>query len=383
MKKPFQPVIGIIGGGQLGKMLIESALPWNVQYNVLDPDNEAPCKKYAGTFINASLKDDASIRQLAAISDVLTYEIEHVNTNTLLDLEAAGKVIIPSPRILQIIQDKSLQKQFYTDNQLPTANFYKVETPEQWLSAIQNLPGDKIVAKLCKEGYDGKGVSICSKTEIQNGKFPFEGPCIIEEFIQGCREMAVIVAGNGATFKTWPVIEMDFDPALNLVDYLFSPANLETSIADEMCNIAINAIKALDGKGVFAVEFFLTPDNQILINEIAPRPHNSGHHTIEAAHTSQYEQLNRILLDLPLGDTSLFQSAVMVNIIGPAETKGDYRLDGLDTAFATPGFYLHLYKKNETRPGRKMGHFTVLADTVEKAVERAMIIKKQLKIVEL
>ncbi len=383
MKHPFHPVIGIIGGGQLGKMLIESGMPWNVQYNVLDPDPEASCKSYAKTFINAALTDGAAIRELAKISDVLTYEIEHVNTEVLLQLESEGKKIIPSPSILRIIQDKGLQKKFYSDNNLPTAKFRLIEKKEDWAGILNLFEGEKIVAKLCKGGYDGKGVSICKKSEIEKGNLPFDKPCIVEEYISGCKEIAILVASNGLETASWPSIEMDFDPNLNLVDYLFSPGNLDDATEQKASEIAVAAVNALGGKGVFAVELFITPHGYILINEIAPRPHNSGHHTIEASITSQYEQLNRILLDLPLGKTDLIKPAVMVNIIGPENIKGDYKLEGLSRALQIPGFYLHLYKKNETRPGRKMGHYTVIADTPDEAIKNAMEIKDTLKIISL
>lgn len=380
MKKPFHPIIGIIGGGQLGKMLIESGMPWNLQYNVIDPYPAASCKFYANTFINAGLKDGEAIKELAEISDVITYEIEHVNTEVLLELESQGKTIIPSPSILRIIQDKGLQKQFYKDNNLPTAEYRLVEKKEDWESVLNLFEGEKIVAKLCKGGYDGKGVSICNKKNIEAGIIPFDEPCIIEEFISGCREIAILVASNGKETVTWPSIEMDFDPKLNLVDLLFSPGNLDSDTEQKASKIAVEAIKALNGKGVFAVELFITPQGEVLINEIAPRPHNSGHHTIEASITSQYEQLNRILLNLPLGNTDLVMPAAMVNIIGPDNITGDYKLEGLEKAMQIPGFYLHLYKKNETRPGRKMGHYTVLASTVDEAIKKALEIKETLKI---
>jgi len=380
MRQPFHPVIGIIGGGQLGKMLIESALPWNVQYNVLDPDKNAPCKDYSVSFIHGSLTNAEAIKELAAISDVLTYEIEHVNTAALLELEKAGKMIIPSPSILQIIQDKGLQKQFYLDNNLPTAAFRLVEKKEDWKDALTHIRGEKAVAKLRKGGYDGKGVTIFNKKDIENDIYPFDEPCVIEELLTGCREIAILVANNGKETVTWPSIEMDFDPKLNLVDYVFSPGNLEIKIEKKASEIAIFAIQCLKGKGVFAVEMFLTPEGDILINEIAPRPHNSGHHSIEANITSQYEQLNRILLNLPLGNTDLIKPAVMVNIIGPDNLSGPYKIAGLDEAMLIPGFYLHVYKKNESRPGRKMGHFTVLADTLDEAISNAMHIKKLIKL---
>ena len=380
MKEPFKKRIGIIGGGQLGKMLIESSMPWNVQYNVIDPDINASCKDYANHFINSGLKDANAILELAKMSDVLTFEIEHVNIEVLIELEQKGHLIIPSPKVLKIIQDKGLQKAFYSENDLPTANYLRVSSNDEWLKSIKVLNGDKVVAKLCQGGYDGKGVSIISKQDILDGNIPFDGECVVEEFIDSCREIAVIVASNGKETVCWPSIEMVFDPKLNLVDYLFSPANIDDTLEKQACELARQAINAFEGKGVFAVELFLTPDGKFLINEIAPRPHNSGHHTIEASYTSQYEQLNRILLDLPLGSTELISPAVMVNLIGPPDLIGDYKLEGLEKAFSVCGFYLHLYKKNETRSGRKMGHFTVIANNVKNAISLALDIKKTIKI---
>jgi 5-(carboxyamino)imidazole ribonucleotide synthase len=380
MKKPFQKTIGIIGGGQLGKMLIESGMPWNVQYNVIDPDTNASCRDYAKHFIHAGLKDGQAIIELSGKSDVITYEIEHVNTEVLLELEKQGKEVIPSPQILKVIQDKGLQKEFYAKNHLPTANYILVQSHEAWLEGINQLKGDKVVVKLCQGGYDGKGVSIVTKQSIKEGNFPFDGACVLEEFVSNCREIAVIVASDGSETFTWPSIEMVFDPKLNLVDYLFSPSNIDKSLETKACELAKKAIIAFNGKGVFAVELFLTPDGDFLINEIAPRPHNSGHHTIEANYTSQYEQLNRILLGLPLGNTELIKPAVMVNLIGPPDVTGDYQITGLEKAFQTPGFYLHLYKKNETRSGRKMGHFTMMADNTHEAITLALEIKNTIKI---
>ncbi|NUM32285.1 MAG: 5-(carboxyamino)imidazole ribonucleotide synthase [Bacteroidetes bacterium] len=382
MKKPFHPIIGIIGGGQLGKMLIESGMPCNIQYNVLDPDPNAPCRKYALNFINASLENKNAIKKLSSVSNILTYEIEHVNTDALEELERNGVKVIPSSSILKIIKDKGLQKNFYTQNNLPTAFYKIVKSHDDWINAIDDFKGEKIIAKLCSGGYDGRGVALCNKTDIKNGKIPFEQPCIIEEFVNDITELSVIVASDGTKSVSWNTIFMHFDPKLNLVDYLYSPGDIESDIEEKVTEIAKNAIKCLNGKGVFAVEMFLTKENKIFINEIAPRPHNSGHHTIEASYTSQYEQLNRILLDLPLGNTSLIKPSAMVNIIGPENINGDYQIEGLDFALKQKGFYLHLYNKIQTRPGRKLGHFTILADTTKEAIEIALKIKKKLKILE-
>ena len=380
MKKPFNKVIGIIGGGQLGKMLIESGMPFNLQYNVIDPDINSPCSKNALNFINADLYDKVAIEKLATISNVLTYEIEHINTEALAELEQKGFEIIPSSAILEIIKDKGKQKQFYTDKNLPTSFYKIVNNPNDYINILNEFKGEKIVAKLCKGGYDGRGVEICNKKDILNGRLPFNEPFILEEFVEGCTEISILVASDGNQTISWKSIQMHFDPHLNLVDYIFSPANISEETETKASNIAIKAIENLKGKGIFAVELFLTKNNEILINEIAPRPHNSGHHTIEASFTSQYEQLNRILLGLPLGNVDLVKPSAMVNIIGPADFSGDYEIKGLDFALKQQGFYLHLYNKLQSRPGRKLGHFTVLANTTSQAIEKAWEIKDKLKI---
>lgn len=382
MKKPFDMVIGIIGGGQLGKMLIESGMPCNLQYNVIDPDINSPCSKYVTNFINADLYDKLAIEKLASISNVLTYEIEHINTDILAELEHKGHEIIPSSSILEIIKDKARQKQFYTDNNLPTSFYKIVNNPKDCINIINDFKGEKIVAKLCKGGYDGRGVEICNKRDIIEGKIPFNESFIVEEFVENCTEISILVASDGKQTISWKSVQMHFDPNLNLVDYIFSPANISEEIETKASNIAIRAIESLKGKGVFAVELFLKKNNEILINEIAPRPHNSGHHTIEASFTSQYEQLNRILLGLPLGNVDLVKPSAMVNIIGPVGFSGDYEITGLDFALKQQGFYLHLYNKLQSRPGRKLGHFTVLANTTSQAIAKALEIKEKLKIIE-
>lgn len=381
MKIPFDKKIGVIGGGQLGKMLVESSTPWNLSYNILDADRNAPCKHYAEQFIHSSLMSDEGIRELASISDVLTYEIEHVNTETLIALEKEGKRIVPAPSVLAVIQDKGLQKNFYSENGLPTSAYKLINEMMEVQTVLEFFKEDKVVLKLRKGGYDGKGVAICSKKELEQGIFPFEGPCVVEAFIEGAIEVSILVASDGKETQTWPSVEMEFDPVLNLVDFTYSPGKLAPSVEEEISKVAINAVMAFKSPGIFAVELFISKNGDVLINEIAPRPHNSGHHTIEASYTSQYEQLNRILLGLPLGKTDLLKPAVMVNLIGPDHFTGDYQILGLDEVLKIEGFYVHLYKKMESKPGRKMGHFTVLGDTLEEAIEKARKIKSILKIV--
>lgn len=368
-QNPLRKKIGIIGGGQLGRMMIEEALRYNIEFNTLDAKG-SPCEGLSAVHISGSLKDGAAIKKLAAISDVLTYEIEHINLEALFELEKEGKEIIPSPRVLQIIQDKGLQKQFFEDNNLPSGKFVLVETESEWLEAIEKLGGEKLVAKTRTEGYDGKGVAIFNVEQLRYNisERPFTGPALIEEFVTCQTELSVMVARDrSGNTLTWPVVDMEFDPVANLVTFLNCPARVAEEVAAKAQAIAHNTIQALDGVGVFAVELFLGLDGSIYVNEVAPRPHNSGHHTIEACYTSQFEQLVRILAGLPMGSTRLIQPAVMINLLGGEGFSGSYRLQGLEEISSIEGVYVHLYGKKESKPVRKMGHVTILGDTLEEA----------------
>ncbi len=366
--------VGIIGGGQLGRMMIEEALRLNVNFAILENSSDCPCYHLADTFIEGSLYDENKIIELANSSDVLTFEIEHINTAALLKLEAAGKVIIPSPKVLQVIQDKGLQKQFYGNNNIPTSPYVLVNNVDEWPNAIKTLGTTKFVAKTRTDGYDGKGVAILSSEVIlaDLSKIPFNTPCVLEAFIPCQKEIAVIVAkdthGNTVAYDA---IEMEFDSIANLVTFLFSPAQISNSIADKAKQIAIETIEKFNSPGLFAVEMFLTEDNDILVNEIAPRAHNSGHHTIEACYTSQYEQLLRILIGLPVGSTNLLKPAAMINLLGDKGFSGKYKLDNLNEIHAIEGVYIHLYDKKESKPMRKMGHITLMADDVNALKEKA------------
>ncbi|MFT7592347.1 MAG: 5-(carboxyamino)imidazole ribonucleotide synthase [bacterium] len=382
MTQPFKTKIGIIGGGQLGKMLIESAKPLNVEFNILEASTDCPCYPYAQNFIEGSLMDADKIKSLAEISDVITYEIEHVDVETLKSLESTGTVVIPSANILEIIQDKGRQKQFYSDNALATSNFVLADASAANDVDLSQFPGEKVVVKSCRGGYDGKGVAILPKSKIESGQIAatFQGQVVLEAFVEDVTELAVIVARNAnGEIKSFPIVEMVFDPDINLVDYLFAPSNVPASIEQEANQLALRAIEAMNGVGIFAVELFLTSDKKCLINEIAPRPHNSGHHTIEANYTSQYEQLVRIMLNLPLGNTDFITPAVMTNIIGSDGVMGEYVLDGIDALMSTKGAYLHWYNKTVTKPGRKMGHFTVLNQDLSTAIEKSKQLKSLLK----
>lgn len=386
MSQPFHKTIGIIGGGQLGKMLIESTQKWNVEYNILDASG-SPAQKYANQFVEGKLTDIQKIKELSSKSDVITYEIEHINADALIELEDDGKKIIPSPRVLKIIQNKGEQKDFYGKGNLPTAKYIRLDVGDidKRLKEIAQLKGNQVVIKSCTGGYDGKGVHICHKNRVTSTLISeiFQGDIIIEAFIENAIELSVIVARDkDGNTKTYPIVEMVFDPAINLVDYLFAPASLSNTLQNLVQKVSIEAVTILNGVGIFAVELFLTSKNEILINEIAPRPHNSGHHTIEACYTSQYEQLARILLEMPLGETTLLSPCVMTNVVGPEGLSGSYTLSGMEMLFSTPGASLHWYNKSETRPGRKMGHFTVMNPSLEKAIELSKNIKHTLKIVE-
>ncbi len=382
---PLLKKIGILGGGQLGRMMIEESLRLNLHFNILENDANCPCASIADQLIIGSLQDEAKIRELAEISDVLTFEIEHVNTEALLKLEKEGKEIIPSPRLLQIIQDKGYQKQFFYDNGIPSGNFVLVDNEQSWIPALANIQSEKFAAKTRKDGYDGKGVVLLSKKDIIEGKvaIPFSQPCVLEEFIECEKELAVIVARDrSGNTVTYPAVEMEFDPIANLVTFLLCPADISSEIEEQAEELALQTINAMKGTGVFAVEMFLAKDGRLLVNEVAPRVHNSGHHTIEACYTSQFEQLVRILAGIPLGSTNIVKPGVMMNLLGGEGFSGTYAIQGLDEISSMEGVYVHLYGKKESKPKRKMGHITVLGDTPSDAHEKALYIQSKVGIVK-
>jgi 5-(carboxyamino)imidazole ribonucleotide synthase len=382
MKLPLSKTIGIIGGGQLGKMLIEASRPWNFNYHILEGSKHCPAGHLAAKVIEGSLQDADKIRELAENSDVITYEIEHINSDVLVELEEQGKLIIPSPKALQVIQDKGVQKQFYSNNQIKTAPYYVVNNKEDWAIALSNISGDKLAVKLCKGGYDGKGVALVNREELEKGNYPFDAPCMVEKYIPNVKELAIIVAqdqqGNRSLF---PEVEMFFNPTSNLVEFLFSPSTFSKEVIEEAKNLALKVIQGFNTPGLFAVELFVDQNNQVWVNETAPRPHNSGHHTIEGCYTSQYEQLNRILAGYPLGETALLQPSAMINITGPEGFSGAYILDNLDELLKTSGVYVHLYKKAESKPHRKLGHVTVLATDLDSLLSKAEQVKEMIKII--
>ncbi len=367
--------LGVLGGGQLGRMFIQDALNFNLNILVLDPDPEAPCKNIANEFTVGDLLDFETVYQFGKKVDLITIEIEHVNIEALEALEKEGVIVFPQPRVLRIVQDKGLQKNFYKENGIATADYFLVDNKKDIADFTTHFP---FMQKLRKGGYDGKGVTKLHDTS--NFDHAFDAPSVLEKFVDFEKEISVIVARNSqGEIKTYPLVELDFNPEANLVEFLFSPANVAKHIETKAAEIAIHVAEALKIVGILAVEMFLTKSGEILVNEIAPRPHNSGHHSIEANYTSQYEQHLRAILNLPLGATSISSAAVMVNLLGEKEHYGNVVYAGLEEVLAMEGVKLHLYGKKTTKPFRKMGHITVLGKTLQEAKEKAIIVKDKLK----
>ncbi len=368
--------IGILGGGQLGRMLIQAGLDLNLDFSVLDPDINSPCKSIAA-FDVGNLNDYETVLEFGKKCDLVTIEIESVNTEALKFLEKKGKQVYPQPHLIELIQNKRTQKQFFKDHNIPTADFVLVENQDDIRKNINFLPA---VNKLAREGYDGKGVAIVKiEKDISNA---FNAPGLLEKLIDFEKEISVIVARNekGET-ASYPPVEMVFHPEANLVEYLFSPAQIVAEIAEQANRIALQLIERMELVGILAVEMFVTKDGQVLVNEIAPRPHNSGHQTIEANITSQYEQHLRAILNLPLGSTKTIQPSAMVNVLGQPGFSGVAIFEGLEDTLKVDGAFVHLYGKKETKPFRKMGHVTVMDEHIDSLKDKAKFIKENLKVI--
>lgn len=369
--------LGVLGGGQLGRMLIQAAIDFNLHIHVLDPSPEAPCRPYAHHFEVGSLTDYDTVYRFGQQVDLLTIEIEHVNADALAALQQEGKLVYPDPAVIRLIQDKRLQKQFFIDHDFPTSPFRLVNDRAEVQAAREMLPA---VHKLGKAGYDGRGVQIL-RSEVDLDR-AFDAPGLLERFVPFEKEVAVLVGRNrqGDT-AAFPVVEMVFHPEHNLVEYLFAPAELSMALAVQAQDLATRLAHALDYVGVMAVEMFLTPQGQLLINEVAPRPHNSGHHTIRACLTSQYEQHLRGILGLPLGNPEQKLPAAMVNLLGEDGFHGQTYYQGIEEALAIGGVYPHLYGKAETRPFRKMGHVTLLDQDRDELRQKVARVKDLIKVV--
>jgi len=374
----FQQIrLGILGGGQLGKMLIQAAADWNVYAKVLDPASDAPCCLLASEFVCGSLTDYDTVVSFGQDVDVITIEIENVNTQALETLQAQGKTVYPDPKLVGLIQDKRLQKQFYQAHGIPTAPFVLTESRADISRHPEMLPA---VHKLGKEGYDGRGVQKITTTADWDKAF--DAPGILEKQIDFEKELAVLVARNySGQMEVFPVVEMVFHPEHNLVEYLFAPANISEKVAQQAQHIAKKVVETMGFVGLLAVEMFLTKEGEILVNEIAPRPHNSGHHTIEANYTSQYQQLLRAIFNLPLGNTAARCPAAMVNLLGEPGYSGKAIYKGIEQVMGLSGVYVHLYGKTMTKPFRKMGHVTILANTTDELPKKVALVKQRLKVI--
>lgn len=368
--------IGVLGGGQLGRMMIQSAIDFNLDVHVLDPDSNAPCKDIATSFTAGKLTDFDTVMAFGKDKDLLTIEIENVNTNALKELKKQGKKVYPQPEIIELIQNKLHQKKFYEAHNIPTAPFREVKNAAEVKSHTDFLP---FVNKLATGGYDGRGVQVI-KSEAALEK-AFDAPGFVEQMIDFEKELAVIVARNEAgEMKTFPTVEMVFHPEHNLVEYLFSPAEIDADIETEAQKLAKSVIEKLDMVGLLAIEMFLTKDGRLLVNEIAPRTHNSGHQTIEGNVTSQFEQHLRAILNWPLGDTSTLWPSAMVNLLGEDGFSGEAQYEGMNKVLAKAGVHVHLYGKKLTKPFRKMGHVTVSDQDMNELREKVNFVKSTLKV---
>lgn len=369
--------LGILGGGQLGRMLIQEAVKLNVSVSVMDPDANAPCRYLCERFTHADFRSEEDVYRFGKECSLLTVEIEHVNTVALLRLEAEGIPVYPQPQLLRMVQDKGLQKEFYVSHGIPTAPFVLVKDKAELSSMRGHLPG---MLKLRKGGYDGKGVmKLKTADDIATA---FEGPCVLEEMIDFAMEISVIVSRNRlGEISHFPVVEMEFNPQANLVEFLCSPARVSKEIEDKAIAIARKVIDKMGLVGLLAVEMFVTKQGDVLVNEIAPRPHNSGHQTIEGNITSQYAQHLRALLGLPPGATTTVRPAVMINLLGEEGHQGEAHYRGIEAVLRWPGVYVHLYGKKITRPFRKMGHVTITAPHLEEAIQLARKVQQTLKVV--
>jgi len=373
--------LGILGGGQLGRMLLRETNKFDIQTYIVDPSNNAPCKNYANHFEQGDLLDFDTVYNFGKKVDVLTFEIESVNIEALQKLESEGVSVYPSSKTLSIIQNKATQKLFYTDNQIPTAPFSRFAFTSEINDAINNgglnFP---FVWKVAQFGYDGNGVKVIRKADDLIGLPNTE--CIAEKMVPFKNELAVIVCRNpsGET-RNYPVVEMEFHPEANQVEYVICPARISDEVAQKAIDIALKVSREINHVGLLAVELFQTQDDEILVNEVAPRPHNSGHQTIEASYTSQFEQHIRAILDLPLGNTENKAAGIMVNLVGAEGHTGDVFYENINTILAMDGVTPHIYGKKETRPFRKMGHVTIVNNDINIARKIAQEVKETIKVI--
>jgi 5-(carboxyamino)imidazole ribonucleotide synthase len=373
--------LGILGGGQLGKMLLYETRKWDIRTKVMDASDEAPCKIACNEFVKGSLLDFDAVYNFGKDADVLTIEIENVNLDALEKLEEEGKKIYPPTRALRIIQNKAKQKLFYVDNGIPTADFHRFAYKSEIADSVYNGGLDfPFIWKVAQFGYDGQGVKVVRNMEDLEGLPP--GECIAEEMIDFKNELAVIVARSvSGEIKTFPVVEMEFHPEANQVEYVICPARIESHVAEKAREVALNVSEKIKHVGLLAVEMFQTQDDNIFVNEVAPRPHNSGHYSIEASYTNQFEQHIRAILDLPLGITNSKVAGIMVNLVGEEGHTGEVVYKNIEEILKMEGVSPHIYGKKQTRPFRKMGHVTIVNEDIAKARKIAQEVKETIKVI--
>ncbi|HMN32845.1 MAG TPA: 5-(carboxyamino)imidazole ribonucleotide synthase [Chitinophagaceae bacterium] len=381
MEKTFfsgQKKLGIIGGGQLGKMLLSTANQWDIYTKVLDPDSQAPARNTCNEFVQGSLLDFDNVYQFGKDCDVLTIEIEHVNTAALKKLEQEGKIVHPNPSSLETIQDKGTQKQFFEKHHLPTSNFQIFQNKQEIIDKInQGTLPFPFVQKTRKAGYDGRGVQIIHS--IQEIDKLFEQESLIEDKVDILYEIAIICVRNKqGDIECFDPVLMDFHEEANMLDLLLYPAPIELFLIEKAKDLAKKLIELLDISGLLAVEFLIDTNQQIFINEVAPRPHNSGHQTIESCISSQYEQHIRGILNLPLGSTQLIVPSAMVNLLGAKGFSGNVYYEGIENCLSQEGIHIHIYGKKQTKPFRKMGHVTVTNKDIQQAKNTAIWVRQNL-----
>jgi len=373
--------LGILGGGQLGKMLLTETRKFDIQTYVLDPSDKAPSRIGCNKFFEGDLMDFDTVYDFGKKVDVLTFEIELVNLDALEKLETEGTKIYPSPKTLRLIQNKGIQKEFYFSNGIPTAAFQKFLNRESLNATVENktlsLP---FVWKCTEFGYDGNGVKIIRNISDIDSLPNVE--CIAETMVPFKNELAVIVARNvSGEIKTYPVVEMEFHPEANQVEYVICPARIDEKVAAKAREIALQVSEKFNHVGLLAVEMFQTHDDEILVNEVAPRPHNSGHYSIEASYTSQFENHIRAILDLPLGNTASKVAGIMVNLVGAEGFSGDVVYENIEKIIAIDGVTPHIYGKKQTRPFRKMGHVTIVNEDMAEARKIAEEVKNTIRVI--
>jgi 5-(carboxyamino)imidazole ribonucleotide synthase len=373
--------LGILGGGQLGKMLLSDTRKFDIQTYVLDPSDEAPCKIACNQFFKGDLMDFETVYNFGKLVDVLTFEIELVNLEALVKLEDEGLKVYPSPKTLKLIQNKGIQKDFYIQHTIPTANYKRFPNLK---SVVVDILDSKLklpfVWKCTEFGYDGNGVKVIREISDLDNLANVE--CIAEEMVPFKNELAVIVCRNpSGDIKTYPVVEMEFHPEANQVEYVICPARIDDAVAEKARAIALNVSEKFNHVGLLAVEMFQTEDDEILVNEVAPRPHNSGHYSIEASYTSQFENHLRAILNLPLGNTDSKVAGIMVNLVGEAGFSGNVIYENIEKILGWDGVTPHIYGKKQTRPFRKMGHVTIVNEDIAEARKIAEDVKNTIRVI--